>query len=179
MVKRQLIIISALIVMVIVITVYIELGIKSQNVTINSNRVNPFAVYFHSNLNIVMDNKPVIIPSQIGINKSLWNDHSLDKYGVTGMPMDEEGKRTMPGMAPLYTTNNDGRITVGSIVDRNYTLGEFLNIWGQLDLNDKKIIAFVDNESVSNYSSVVLKDDQNIILNISVQDKLLLKIIIN
>lgn len=163
--KRQLIVISALIVIVIVITVYIELGIKPQNVTIHSNRVNPFTVYFHSNLSIVMDNRPIIIPSQIGINKSLWEDHSLDKYGVPGMPMDEEGKKTMPGMAPLYTTNNDGRITVGSIVDRNYTVGEFLSIWGQLDLNGKKITS-LDNEPVSNYSNIVLKDDQNITLNI-------------
>ncbi len=115
-----------------------------------------------------MDNKPVIIPSQIGINKSLWKDHSLDKYGIPGMPMDEKGEKTMPGMAPLYTTNNDGRITVGSIADRNYTLGEFLNIWGQLDLNNKKIMAFVDNTPVSNYSNIVLKNDQNITLNISV-----------
>lgn len=113
-----------------------------------------------------MDNKSVVIPSQIGINKSLWKGHILDNYEVPGMPMDEQGKKTMPGMAPLYTTNNDGRITVGSIVDRNYTLGEFLNIWGQLDLNDKKIIAFVDNDPVSNYSNIVLKDDQNITLNI-------------
>lgn len=164
--KRQLIIISALIVIVIVITVYIELGIKPQNVTTNSNRVNPYDVYFHSNLSIVMDNKPVIIPSQIGINKSLWEDHSLDKYGVPGMPMDEEGKKTMSGMAPLYTTNNDGRITVGSIVDRNYTVGEFLSIWGQLDLDGKKITSFVDNKPVSNFSNIVLKKDQNITLNI-------------
>jgi len=36
--------------------------------------------------------------------------------------MDEKGEKTMPGMAPLYTTNNNGRITVGSIVDIDYTL---------------------------------------------------------
>lgn len=64
-----------------------------------------------------MDNQPVITPSQIGINESLWNDQSLDKYGVPGMSMDEKDEKTMPGMAPLYTTNNNCQITVGSIVD--------------------------------------------------------------
>lgn len=44
-------------------------------------------------------------------------------------------------MAPLYTTNNNGRITVGSIDDRHYTLGEFLNIWGQPDLSNKRVLA--------------------------------------
>jgi len=164
--KRQLIFIIALIVVVIVVSVYIEVIMKPQNISMDSKKVNPFAIYIHSNLSIVMDNKSVVIPSQIGINKSLWEDHSLDKYGVPGMPMDEEGEKTMPGIAPLYTNNNNGRITIGSIVDRNYILGEFLNIWGQLDLNKKKIMAFVDNKPVSNYSNIVLKDDQNITLNI-------------
>ena len=90
----------------IIVSVYIELAIKPQNTSLASKSVNPFAVYFHSNLSIILDNKPVVIPSQIGINKSLWKDHSLDKYGVPAMPMDEEGEKTMPGMAPLYTTND-------------------------------------------------------------------------
>jgi len=164
--KRQLIFIIALIVVVILISVYIELVIKPQNMGMNLKKVNPLAVYTHSNLSIILDNKPVVIPSHIGINKSLWRDHSLDKYGVPGMPMDEEGETTMPGMTPLYTNNNNGRITIGSIVDRNYTLGEFIYIRGQLDLNNKKIMAFVDNKPVSNYSGIVLKDGQNITLDI-------------
>ncbi len=164
--KRQLIFIIALIVIGIIVSVYIELAIKPQNTSLTSKNVNPFAVYFHSNLSIIIDNKPVVIPSQIGINKSLWKDHSLDKYGVPGMPMDEIGEKNMPGMAPLYTTNDKGRITIGSVIERNYTLGEFLKIWGQLDLNNKKIIAFADNNQVSNYSDIVLTDGQKIMLNI-------------
>lgn len=53
-----------------------------------------------------MDNQPVITPSQIGINESLWNDQSLDKYGVLGMSMDEKDEKTMPGRLhyiPLIT----------------------------------------------------------------------------
>ncbi|WP_458719903.1 hypothetical protein [Candidatus Nitrosocosmicus sp. R] len=164
--KRQLIFIIALIVVGIIVSAYIELSIKPQNTSLTSKNVNPFAVYFHSNLSIILDNKPVVIPSQIGINKSLWKDHSLDKYGVPGMPMDEEGEKTMPGMAPLYTTNDKGRITVGSIAERNYTLQDFLNIWGRIDLSGKKVNATVDDKPVTDYSSIILKDKEQIKLDI-------------
>jgi hypothetical protein len=164
--KRQLIFIIALIVVGIIVSVYIELAIKPQNTSLTSKNVNPFAVYFHSNLSIIIDNKPVVIPSQIGINKSLWKDHSLDKYGVPGMPMDEKGEKNMPGMAPLYTTNDKGRITIGSVIERDYTLGEFLKIWGGLDLVDKLVNATVNGKEVVNYENITLKDDQQIELYI-------------
>ena len=86
---------------------------KPQNQIMNSGKVTPFAVYMHSNLSISKDEKPIKIPSQIGIDYNLWNDHNLDKFGFPGMPMDEEGKTAMLGMAPIYTTNDKGRITIG------------------------------------------------------------------
>ena len=70
----------------------------------------------------------VTIPKCIGINSSLYNDHSLDKYG-------------MQEMAPLHTHDASGIIHVESSVKRNYTLGEFLNTWGGLDLNGKTVTA--------------------------------------
>jgi hypothetical protein len=160
--KRQLIFIIALIVIGIIVSVYIELAIKPQNTSLTSKSVNPFAVYFHSNLSIILDNKPVVIPSPIGINKSLWKDHSLDKYGVPGMPMDEEGEKTMPGMAPLYTTNDKGRITIGSVIERDYTLGEFLKIWSGIDIKDKLVNATVNGKPAEDYRNIILKDKAQI-----------------
>ena len=161
--KRQLIFFIALIVVgIIVVSVYIELAIKPQNTSLTSKNVNPFAVYFHSNLSIILDNKPVVIPSQIGINESSWKDHSLDKYGVPGMPMDEKGEKNMPGMAPLYTTNDKGRITIGSVIEREHTLGEFLKIWGGLDTKDKLVNATVNGNEVADYENITLEDDQQI-----------------
>ena len=164
--KRQLIFIIVLIVVVIIVSVYIEFAIKPQNTSLTSKNVNPFAIYFHSNLSIIIDNKSVVIPSQIGINETLWKDHSLDKYGVPGMPMDEKGEKSMPGMAPLYTTNDKGRITTGSVIERDYTLGEFLKIWGGLDLMDKLVNATVNGNEVANYENITLEDDQQIELYI-------------
>ena len=165
--KRQLIFFIALIVVgIIVVSVYIELAITPQNTNLTSKNVNPFAVYFHSNLSIIIDNKPFVVPSQIGVNESLWKDHSLDKYGVPGMPMDEKGEKSMPGMAPLYTTNDKGRITTGSVIERDYTLGEFLNTWGGLDIMDKLVNATVNGNEVANYENIILEDDQQIELYI-------------
>jgi len=165
--KRQLIFIIALIVVVIImVSVYIELAIKPQNTSLTSKNVNPFAVYFHSNLSIILDNKPLVIPSQIGINESLWKDHSLDKYGIPGMPMDEKGEKSMPGMAPLYTTNDKGRITIGSVIEREYALGEFLKIWGGLDIKNKLVNATVNGNTVVNYYDIILEDNQQIELYI-------------
>jgi len=164
--KRQLIIISIIIVVIASISLYIEFIMKPQNLSMNSVKVSPFAVYMHSNLSILMDGNPIKIPSQIGIDYNLWNDHSLDKFGFPGMPMDEEGKTTMPGMAPIYTTNDKGRITVGSIVERDYTLGEFLRIWNGLDTMNKLVNATINGNAVTNYTNIKLEDDQQIKLYI-------------
>ncbi|HKU84374.1 MAG TPA: hypothetical protein VJP58_10065, partial [Candidatus Nitrosocosmicus sp.] len=126
----------------------------------------PFAIYIHSNLNILIDGKPLIIPSQVGIDNHLWNNHSLDRFGAPGMPTDEEGNTTMPGMAPIYTINDKGRVTVGSVVERNYTLGEFLRIWGELDLRDKIVNATVNGKSVDDYSNIILKNKTQIKMEI-------------
>ena len=79
----------------------------------------------HSKLSILIDGKPIRIPIQVGIDNHLWNNHSLDRFGIPGMPMDEDGKSTMPGIVPLYTTNDKGRIGVGSVIERNYTMQDF------------------------------------------------------
>jgi hypothetical protein len=73
----------------------------------------------------------------------------------------------MPGMAPIYTTNDKGRITIGSIAERNFTLGEFLRIWNGLDLKDKLVNATVNGNAVTNYTNIKLEDDQQIKLYIN------------
>lgn len=164
--KTHIIIIFITIIAIASISIYIELVMKSQNQSMNSGKVSPFAIYMHSNLSILIDGKSIKVPSQIGIDYNLWNDHSLDKFGFPGMPMDEEGKTTMPGMAPIYTTNDKGRITVGSVIERDYTLGEFLKIWGGLDLKDGLVNATVNGKPVDDYRNIILKDKAQIKLNV-------------
>ncbi len=133
-----------------------------ERTTQSNSKANPFAMRSSFNLNIMMDNKTVTIPSQIGIDEPLWRNHTLDKYGAPGMPMKT---MTMPGMAPIYTNDNMGLIKIGSVVIRNYTLGDFFNIWG-FDLNGKIVNATVNGKSIPDYKNHILKDKEQIDLNI-------------
>jgi hypothetical protein len=111
-------------------------------------------MHVHPKLSISADGKPVTIPEKIGIERSLYKDHSLDKYG-------------MEGMSPLHTHDNVGTIHVESNTNREYTLGEFLDVWGGLDLNGKQVNAMVDGQAVSDFRNIVLKDGEQISLGIN------------
>ncbi len=76
------------------------------------------ALHIHPHLVITINGQQVTVPSQIGIDPSLWVDHSLDQYG-------------MQGMAPLHTHDASGTIHVESRDLKDYTIGEFFAIWGQ------------------------------------------------
>src|SRR6266540_3128525 len=39
-------------------------------------------MHIHPVLHITVNGQPVTIPANIGIDSSLWNDHSLDSYGM-------------------------------------------------------------------------------------------------
>ena len=69
-------------------------------------------MHIHPQLSVKVNGQPVTVPQEIGIDKSLWRDHSLDKYG-------------MQGMSPLHTHDGSGMIHVESSVERDYTLGEY------------------------------------------------------
>jgi hypothetical protein len=83
-------------------------------------------IHWHPQVRITIDGNAVTIPANIGIDPSLWHDHSLDEYSeMQDMP---DG---MMGMAPLHTHDTAGTIHVESRVTREYTLGEFFRIWGK------------------------------------------------
>jgi len=75
--------------------------------------------HIHPVLRITINGQNVAIPANIGIDPSLWKDHSLDSYGM------------MAGMAPLHTHDASGTIHVESTTTRDYTVGEFFGIWGE------------------------------------------------
>lgn len=109
--------------------------------------------HIHPKLSITVNGNPMTIPEKIGIESPLYKDHSLDKYG-------------MEGMAPLHTHDSAGTIHVESSVKRDYTLGEFLDVWGSLDVNGKQVNAVVDGQPVSDFRNIVLKDGEQISLEI-------------
>jgi hypothetical protein len=132
-------------------------------VTGENKTSNKIIMHIHSNLNVTVNGKSLIVPNGIGINSTLWNDHSLDKFGT-------ERKTTIfgmvtPAMSPLHTHDSSGTIHVESTEYRNYTLGQFLNIWG-IPLEGSRVNLFIDGNSTDNYSNYVLKDREKMILKI-------------
>jgi hypothetical protein len=116
-------------------------------------------LHLHPKLTVTVNGEPQVIPKDIGIHSSLYMDHSLDRYG-------------MSGMAPLHTHDDTGTLHVESNVNRNYTLGEFLKVWGGLDDivnngNSNLIKMTVDGRPVSDFNSHILKDGEQISLEIT------------
>jgi hypothetical protein len=153
---KGLVTISVVIVISVGITAYMEGLVKAQS----NIKMNPIIIHIHPHLNITDNGKHLTVPAQIGIDPPLWKDHSLDKFGMQAM---SDG---MSGMAPLHTHDTSGIIHVESSVKRNYTLGEFLNIWGGLDLNGKTVTAVADGKPISDIRNHILKDREQINLEI-------------
>jgi hypothetical protein len=162
-------IVVVMVVASILINAYIGFGptspplpIGNNNPTLNT-KVVPFVMHGTFYLKITINNRPLIIPSQIGIEEPLWHNHTLDKYGSARTS--NQGM-TMEGMAPLYTNDNSGIVKIGSTIIRNYTLEDFFNIWG-LNLNGKSIVnATVNGKPISEFKNHILKDKEQINLNI-------------
>lgn len=91
-----------------------------------SHQQDRMAFHWHPLLSITINGQAVMVPANIGIDPSLWQDHSLDAYGMQAMP--EMG---MGAMAPLHTHDASGKIHLESLEVRDYTLGDIFRIWGE------------------------------------------------
>jgi hypothetical protein len=138
--------------MVVVIIIGVGINMASMESTDKTNNAK-MLMHIHPRLYLNIDGKPYFVPQNVGTDPDLWKDHSLDQYG-------------MNRMAPLHTNTADGMIHVESNVIRNYTLGEFLDIWG-LDLKGKLVSVAVYGQPISDYRNHVFKDDESIIMNIT------------
>ena len=122
--------------------------------------------HIHPHLNVTLDGKSLVIPAGVGINTTLWRDHSLDQYGMGPMKMDMGGtSMIMQGMSPLHTHDTSGTIHVESNEIRNYTLGQFLQNWG-IDLKGKEVRLSIDGNNVNYYNNHILTDKEQMILRI-------------
>lgn len=144
---------KALVIAGIIVAVTIGFSFILTKPTMDKSSSETMLMHIHPRLYLNIDGKPYFVPQNVGIDSDLWKDHSLDQYG-------------MNGMAPLHTHTADGMIHVESKIVRNYTLGEFLDIWG-LDLKGKSVSVSVYGEPISDYRNHIFKDDESIIMNIT------------
>lgn len=146
----------------IIIPIAVAVGVELISLFLMSGsslNANKMVQHNHVTLNVTVDGQPAVVPAHIGmvqVGKSedplLYGDHSFDKYG-------------MEGMSPLHT-HDAGLIHVESNTIRNFTLGEFLDVWQGLNINGKTVVATVDGKPVSDFRNILLKDGEKIELDI-------------
>lgn len=125
--------------------------------TVVADPHDPRVLVMHSHvlLEITAGGNKVVVPANIGIDPRFYNDHTLDKHAAK------------PELAPIHTHNGDGLIHIESIALHEYTMGDFLNIWG-FDPSEMRTISMtVDGEVIPDYKNHVLIDGQQITLKIS------------
>lgn len=117
---------------------------------------NTLRLHIHPQLSITSNSSgAVTVPAQIGIDSSLWKDHSLDQYGTDGL-------------CPLHTHDASGTIHIETNTVRDFTLHQFLAVWGQPSdgsaINGKTVVSLtVDGQLQSSPTQdVVMKDGQKI-----------------
>jgi hypothetical protein len=148
------------------IVFYVLVGISVILVSVAAAEVvsvNTIRMHIHPQLSILIRGASETLPATIGIDRDLWRDHSLDRYGVNGL-------------SPLLTKDSSGTIHVESNTVRDFTLYEFLAVWGE-SMGYTQVVGnpvqpaesaciFVNGQSLSPSSDVVLVDQQKILLEI-------------
>ena len=120
-------------------------------------------MHIHPQLSISIRGSTGTLPANIGIDHDLWRDRSLERYGVNGA-------------SPLLTRDSSGTIHVESNTVRDFTLQEFLAVWGEsIDYSQvvgnptqpgESACIFVDGQSMSLSNDVVFANLQKIVLEI-------------
>ncbi len=130
----------------------------------------PIIMHIHPHLRIMIEGNSVTIPMNTGIDPSLWNYHDLDSYGMKKMP----NMPSMTGMAPLHTHDTSGTIHVESTVVRDFTLGEFFDVWGvtfsdtcimdKCNAGIETVKMFVNGQPSTEFRNHILKDGEQILI---------------
>lgn len=106
----------------------------------------PLAIHWHPKLKISVDGQGEVIPANLGLN----GDCHL----------------------PLHTHDSTGVIHVEAQVARDYTLGEFMEVWGKsLQRDGYTLEMTVDGQLNAELGNLVLKDKQEIQLSYNLKPK--------
>lgn len=100
----------------------------------------PLARHDHVMMSLLVNGQPTVIPEGVGMMSDLWHDHSLDRYGPSGI-------------SPMHTHDTSGTIHIESTTPRAYTVREFLNVMGldssaatRMTVNGNEVENFLDYE---------------------------------
>ncbi len=124
---------------------------------------NTIRMHIHPQLSVLILGASFPVPANIGIDQTLWRDRSLDKYGVDGR-------------SPLSTHDTSNTIHVESNTIRNFTLYQFLAVWGK-SIDSSQVVGnpvqpgqsaciLVNGQAMSSLGDVTFADGQKITLEI-------------
>ena len=113
----------------------------------------PLARHDHVVMSILVNGRPAVIPEGVGMDPDLWHDHSLDRYGPSGI-------------SPLHTHDTSGTIHIESTTQREFTVGEFLSVMG-LDSDDVTRMT-VNGDEVQNPLDHEMKRGEQIQLEMTI-----------
>ncbi len=112
-------------------------------------------MHIHAHVSLMRGGETVVVPEEIGIAPELWKDRSLDEYGPSsGL------------LAPMHTHDMSGTIHIESTVNREYTLGEFLRIWG---MDPSAVVKVTDKNGneIQDHEHLVLERNAELIVEIT------------
>ncbi len=107
----------------------------------------------HVSLSILVNGQQAMVPEEVGINPQLWHDHSLERYGPSGI-------------SPMHTHDTSGTIHIESTTPREYTLGEFLAVIG---INPDRVTRMtVDGNALNDFLNHPMNDGEKIQLELNI-----------
>lgn len=127
-------------------------GEQSKSFKLEEVHANPrLVIHSHTALELWRDGQRLTIPAEIGIAPELWQDHSLDDFGpAKGL------------VGPMHTHDESGTVHIESVVQRNYTLGEFLEVWG-VEQSQILQVRISGGSVIEDYSTHVLTNERLVI----------------
>jgi hypothetical protein len=108
-------------------------------------------VHDHVPIVVVKGGQRMQVPENIGIAPELWKDHSLDSFGPASI-------------APMHTHDKSGTIHIESISAREFTLGEFVRIWGIADEVERVMDA--SGQEIHDFQNHILEDNKGLVLEL-------------
>jgi hypothetical protein len=112
--------------------------------------------HIHPSLKVIMNDREITLPANIGIAPHLWHNHSLDRYSFAPKYV-----------SPIHTHKDNDTLHVESTGFRRFTFGDFLHIWG---IDQSKITQVTSNgEEIRNYKNLPLTDGQNLTLHLNLE----------
>ncbi len=146
-----------LFIVLIGISIILVSAVAAEVISANTTRM-----HIHPQLSILIRGASQTLPAEIGIDRALWRDHSLDRYGVNGQ-------------SPLLTRDSSGTIHVESNTVRDFTLYEFLSVWGE-SIDYSQVVGnpvqpgesacIIANGQAMGATDMVFSDQQKIVLEI-------------